>query len=170
MSTPLTRSPMAIGPVKEFAPPRLTSLSGPAGPPVKRVTASPATATPPLRARVPLACTVVPPAALPSADELAATSVPALTVVAPAYELGPLSVNVPVPTLVNPPPPEIVPANVVLVLFVPVVSVPLPDVTLLPLTPVSEPIVVLVPPRSSVAPLVVMLTVVPTGRMFPPPP
>ena len=55
------------------------------------------------------AATVVPPAAVPSALLTAATSVPALTLVTPLYELLPERVNVPVPCLVRPPVPLITP-------------------------------------------------------------
>ena len=98
---------------------------------------------------------VAPPAtvnALPADNAFAAPacSVPALTAVAPEYVLLPESVNVPAPTLVSPPPtPDIVPANVVLVLSLPVVSVAEPSVTLP--APASEPMVWLKPARSSVA-------------------
>ncbi len=57
----------------------------------------------------------------------------------------------PAPTLVSPPPtPDIVPANVVLLLLLPVVSVAEPSVTLP--APASEPMVWLKLARSRVAP------------------
>src|SRR5262249_57294425 len=66
-------------------------------------------------------------------------SVPALTAVAPEYELLPKSVSAPAPILVNPPLPETPPENVVLVLSLPVVSVAEPRVTLP--APASDPMV-----------------------------
>ena len=64
--------------------------------------------------------------------------------------LAPANVRVPAPILVRPPVPTIGPEKMVLVLSLPVVSIPLPSVTLP--VPASEPIVWLKPPRSSVAP------------------
>jgi hypothetical protein len=66
--------------------------------------------------------------------------------------LAPDSVSVPVPTLVRPPVPSITPANVVLALSPPAVSVAEPSVTLLPAVPASEPMVWFRLLRSSTAP------------------
>ena len=67
-------------------------------------------------------------------------SVPALTVVLPVKVLVPDSVSVPAPTLVKPPVPAISPANAVLFTS-PAVSVLLPRLTMVPVTPVKEPTV-----------------------------
>ena len=66
--------------------------------------------------------------------------VPALTKVLPVKVLAPESVSVPLPCLVNPPVPPTAPANVV-VFASPVVSVLLPNVTLVPETPDKAPMV-----------------------------
>ena len=66
--------------------------------------------------------------------------VPAFTVVLPVYVLVPDSVSVPAPTLVKPPVPPIAPAKVVWFAS-PAVSVLLPRLTLVPVTPAKEPTV-----------------------------
>ena len=76
----------------------------------------------------------------------------------------PLSVWVPVPTLVTPPVPPMFPAKAVVALVPPVVRVPLPSATLEPDTPASEPIVWLLSPRSSVAPVAARFTAVAVGK------
>ena len=75
----------------------------------------------------------------PSAWLFASRSVPPVSVVPPEYVLAPERTSVPVPILVKPPVPEIVPAKVVLVLSLPVVSVAVPSMTLP--APASEPMV-----------------------------
>ena len=76
----------------------------------------------------------------PKALVLPAFKVPPLTVVAPVWRLVPDSVSVPEPTLVKPPVPPISPANAVL-FESPAVSVLLPKVTVVPVTPANEPTV-----------------------------
>ena len=68
-----------------------------------------------------------------------------------------------------PAPSWITPAKLVLVLSPPVVKTGEPDtplLTVVPLTPASEPIVSLLPFRSSVAPLTVKDTALPDGMLF----
>ena len=81
-------------------------------------------------------------------------SVPAAPWSAPVNEFTPVSVRVPVPFLVMPPPvPLMIPAKLVLVLFAPRASVPLPSVTFPPEPPpASEPMEALLPARSSATP------------------
>ena len=66
---------------------------------------------------------------------------------------------VPVPTLVKPPVPDMMPLKVALVLLAPVDKVAEPNVTKLPATPFSEPMVSLKPLRSYVAPLATLTSV-----------
>ena len=65
-----------------------------------------------LSSRAALLATVVPPAVLPSAVLELTTSVPALMVVTPVYELSPLRVSVPAAILVTAPDPEMFPPKV----------------------------------------------------------
>ena len=96
--------------------------------------------------------------ALVSANRSAAPKarVPALTVVVPMKVLAPDSVSVPLPCLVKPPVPPMAPANVVLFAS-PAVSVLLPKVTVVPVTPDKEPMVSLAP-RVKFAPVVSKIT------------
>jgi hypothetical protein len=71
----------------------------------------------------------------------AASSPPEATVVPPKYVLAPLKINVPLPTLVIEPAPEINPEKVVLVLSEPMLKASLPVARKTPPLPDKEPMV-----------------------------
>ncbi len=114
-----------------------------------------------------VALLTTPPASDPVVPPDPICSVPAEIVVPPVWPTAPVRVNVPVPTLVRLPVPEMGPANVVDVLSDPTVRAAAPRVTAPPVVPppVSEPMDAAKLFRSTVAPAMsAMVTAVPPGR------
>src|SRR5262249_2647164 len=93
-----------IGPDQPLFESRLTSAPVPLTPEPFRVSGSATLLIPPETASVAPLCTVVAPAADPSALAFVICSVPGLTVVGPVYVLLPARVRVPGPSLVRAPP------------------------------------------------------------------